>query len=72
MRGASPGFPGLDGLGDPSRLHEQWYSLKNFAKDLHVILKTQGAERVFQSIVQNYQGDEHAAKAEKRIAEAAE
>jgi outer membrane protein assembly factor BamD len=30
------------------------------------------AERVFQSIVQNYEGDEHAAKAEKRIAEAAE
>jgi outer membrane protein assembly factor BamD len=30
------------------------------------------AERVFQSIVQNYEGDEYAAKAEERIAEAAE
>jgi type 1 glutamine amidotransferase len=38
MRVASPGFPGTSGLGDSFMLTEEWYALKNFAKDLHVIL----------------------------------
>jgi len=31
-------FPGLSGLGKSFELAEEWYSLKNFASDLHVIL----------------------------------
>jgi type 1 glutamine amidotransferase len=38
MRVASPDFPGLKGVGDSFRLLEEWYALKNFAKDLRVIL----------------------------------
>lgn len=38
MRVTSPKFPGLDGLGESFVLHEEWYAMKNFAKDLHVIL----------------------------------
>lgn len=38
MRVVSPNFPGCGGLGDSFVLHEEWYALKNFAKDLHVIL----------------------------------
>ncbi len=38
MRVASPDFPGLEGVGDSFELNEEWYALKNFAKDLHVIL----------------------------------
>jgi type 1 glutamine amidotransferase len=34
----SPKFPGCDGLGDGFEVLEEWYALKNFAKDLHVIL----------------------------------
>lgn len=43
MRVVSPNFPGLQGVKD-FQLHEEWYSLKNFAPDLHVILvqDTQG------------------------------
>ena len=43
---ASPGFPGTDGLGEDFTLLDAWYSLKNFADDLHVILAqdTQGME----------------------------
>ena len=37
----SPNFPGLQGLGDSFELNEEWYALKNFAKDLHVILVQQ-------------------------------
>jgi type 1 glutamine amidotransferase len=37
MRVADAGFPGLKGLKDYEML-EEWYSLKNFAPDLHVIL----------------------------------
>ncbi|MCS6851909.1 MAG: ThuA domain-containing protein [Gemmataceae bacterium] len=37
MRIVDPHFPGLQGLKD-FELHEEWYSLKNFAPDLHVIL----------------------------------
>ncbi len=32
------GFPGMDGLGDGFELHEEWYALKNFAPDMHVLL----------------------------------
>jgi type 1 glutamine amidotransferase len=39
---ASPGFPGVAGAGEAGNdsfvLYEEWYSLKNFANDLHVIL----------------------------------
>ncbi len=37
MRVADAGFPGLKGLKD-FEMMEEWYSLKNFAPDLHVIL----------------------------------
>ena len=37
MRVIDPKFPGCDGLKD-FQLLEEWYSLKNFAPDLHVIL----------------------------------
>lgn len=38
MRVVSPDFPGLDGFGDTIAIHDEWYALKNFADDLHVIL----------------------------------
>lgn len=38
MRIASPSFPGITGLGQSFKLHEEWYAVKNFADDLHVIL----------------------------------
>ncbi len=43
MRVVSPEFPGVRGVKD-FQLFEEWYSLKNFAPDLHVILvqDTQG------------------------------
>jgi type 1 glutamine amidotransferase len=46
MRVASPKFPGLENAGDSFRLLEEWYALKNFSKDLHVILvqETEGME----------------------------
>jgi type 1 glutamine amidotransferase len=37
MRVVDPNFPGAKGLSD-FRLTEEWYSMKNFAPDLHVIL----------------------------------
>lgn len=42
----SPDFPGLDGIGSDLTMNEEWYSLKNYADDLHVILAqdTQGME----------------------------
>lgn len=33
-----PAFPGAEGLGQSFKVNEEWYALKNFAKDLHVIL----------------------------------
>ncbi|HLX64618.1 MAG TPA: ThuA domain-containing protein [Planctomycetota bacterium] len=33
-----PKFPGFEDLKDGLELFEEWYSIKNFAKDLHVIL----------------------------------
>jgi uncharacterized protein len=38
MRVTSPGFPGLGNAGAEFSLNEEWYSLKNFAPDMHVIL----------------------------------
>ena len=38
IRAASPKFPGVKEFGEVQKLNEEWYTLKNFAKDLHVIL----------------------------------
>jgi len=38
VRLTSPKFPGAAGLGTSLLLMEEWYALKNFAKDLHVIV----------------------------------
>jgi type 1 glutamine amidotransferase len=38
MRVVDPKFPGLKSAGAGFEMHEEWYSLKDFAKDLHVIL----------------------------------
>lgn len=38
MRVTSPKFPGVKDMGDSSKFMEEWYALKNFSKDLHVIL----------------------------------
>jgi type 1 glutamine amidotransferase len=38
MRVADTEFPGLKSAGASFELHEEWYSLKDFAKNLHVIL----------------------------------
>ena len=40
MRVTSPNFPGIreQNLDDALDLNEEWYALKNFAKDMHVIL----------------------------------
>ena len=34
----NPSFPGMKSSGSSFVLHEEWYSLKNFAPDLHVLL----------------------------------
>lgn len=38
MRVVDPKFPGQDKGGEVFALNEEWYSLKNFAPDLHVLL----------------------------------
>lgn len=38
MTNVDPKFPGAEKLGPGFELHEEWYSLKNFADDLHVVL----------------------------------
>ena len=38
IRAASRRFPGVKKFGRVQKLQEEWYTLKNFAKDLHVIL----------------------------------
>jgi type 1 glutamine amidotransferase len=38
MRNVDPAFPGLTKVGDGFDLHEEWYSLKEFADDMHVLL----------------------------------
>jgi len=37
MKVTSPNFPGMEGVEDFT-INEEWYALRNFAKDLHVIL----------------------------------
>lgn len=43
---SSPSFPGAGKLGESFEMNEEWYSLKNFQDDLHVILvqDTQGMD----------------------------
>ena len=38
MKVASPKFPGCEELGESFEMLDEWYAMKNFAKDLHVIL----------------------------------
>ncbi len=38
MTCASPGFPGAEGAKDGFTIEEEWYSFKDYQKDLHVIL----------------------------------
>jgi type 1 glutamine amidotransferase len=38
MTVVDPKFPGMSELGRSFELHEEWYALKNFAPDLHVLL----------------------------------
>lgn len=38
MRVTAPNFPGLKGLGRSFRLLDEWYAMRDFAKDMHVIL----------------------------------
>ena len=47
MRIASPDFPGAKGLGKSFRLVDEWYGLKNFARDMHVVLiqETEGMKK---------------------------
>lgn len=33
-----PNFPGLEGVSSPVKFNDEWYSLKDFRKDIHVIL----------------------------------
>jgi type 1 glutamine amidotransferase len=44
MTVVDPEFPGATGLGSGFAKHEEWYSLKNFADDLHVILVNETKE----------------------------
>jgi hypothetical protein len=46
MRVVSPGFPGASKLGRSLRKLDEWYALKDFARDMHVILvqETEGME----------------------------
>jgi type 1 glutamine amidotransferase len=43
---ANPKFPGMDRVPNGLGLHEEWYSLKNFAPDMHVLIvqETAGME----------------------------
>ena len=38
MTVVDPKFPGAGSLGHGFKMNEEWYSLKNFADDLHVLL----------------------------------
>lgn len=46
MRLVDPKFPGMSGLGDGFELDEEWYSLKDFAPNLHVLLVQETAGMV--------------------------
>ncbi len=41
-----PDFPGIGALGGSLAMYEEWYALKNFAPDLHVILVQQTADMI--------------------------
>ncbi len=41
-----PDFPGAGGLGGSWAMYEEWYALKNFAPDLHVILTQHTADMI--------------------------
>jgi hypothetical protein len=43
MRVVDAKFPGMKAAGDGFDMHEEWYSLKNFAPDLHVLLVNETA-----------------------------
>ncbi len=38
MKVCDLGFPGVEAVGDAFSMQEEWYSLKNFASDMHVVL----------------------------------
>jgi type 1 glutamine amidotransferase len=38
MKVVSPSFPGVENLGTQFRLMDEWYAMKSFAADLHVVL----------------------------------
>ncbi|MDB6053374.1 MAG: hypothetical protein JWN25_897 [Verrucomicrobiales bacterium] len=38
MKVVDPNFPGMSSLGDGFKMKEEWYSLKDFAPDMHVLL----------------------------------
>jgi hypothetical protein len=38
VRVASPKFPGVQAFGESSKFFEEWYAMKSYARDLHVIL----------------------------------
>jgi type 1 glutamine amidotransferase len=46
LKNIAPDFPGAKEIGDSIRLMEEWYALKNFNPDMHVILaqETSGME----------------------------
>ena len=43
MRVVDPGFPGIKQLGGHVALMEEWYSLSDFSRDLHVLLAQETA-----------------------------
>ncbi len=56
MRVAAPDFPAMDELGKSFSLVDEWYGLKNFARDMHVILvqETKGMNIEGQTNKQSY------------------
>jgi len=46
LRITDPKFPGFSGIGDGFNLNEEWYSMKDFAPNLHVLLVQETAGMV--------------------------
>lgn len=46
MRVADVRFPGMEAVGGGFKMYEEWYALKNFAKDMHVLLVQETAGMV--------------------------
>jgi type 1 glutamine amidotransferase len=44
MRNVDPTFPGLSGIGEGFEMMEEWYSLKDFSEDMHVLLVQESGE----------------------------